>query len=130
GTESMSNFPLLMGPALVRFFQRLGKARSLAQRLGALSSFRLGSLQPRVAIIEGLTDPTTGLLMGETAELVARRFGIDRTLMDQFALTSHERAAKAQAEHGFASELTAYVAHDGRGAVLADDGIRSNQTLE
>ncbi len=130
GTESMSNFPLLMGPALVKFFQRLGKARSLGQRMRALTSFRFGALRPRVAIVEGLTDPTTGLLMGETAELVARRFGIDRAQMDQFALRSHERAAAAQQTDAFAAEMTAYLPPDHRGAIRADDGVRDNQTLE
>jgi acetyl-CoA acetyltransferase len=32
GAESMSNFPLLMGPQLVRFFTRLGKARTAMQK--------------------------------------------------------------------------------------------------
>ena len=51
GTESMSNFPLLMGPELVKFFTRLGKSRSVAQRLGALSSFRFRMLKPRIAVV-------------------------------------------------------------------------------
>ncbi|MCB9886130.1 MAG: acetyl-CoA C-acyltransferase [Planctomycetes bacterium] len=130
GAESMSNFPLLMGPALVKFFTRLGKARSLGQRVRALTSFRFGALRPRVAIVEGLTDPTTGLMMGETAELVARRFGIERAQMDQFALRSHERAAAAQQAEMFVDELTAFLPPDHRGAITADDGVRSNQTLE
>ena len=130
GAESMSNFPLLMGPALVKFFTRLGKARSVGQRLRALASFRPGSLRPRVAIVEGLTDPTTGLLMGETAELVAREFGVDRAAMDQFALRSHERAAAAQNAGSLTQEIAAYVPPDHRGAVAADDGVRDNQTLE
>ena len=68
GTESMSNFPLMMGPQLVRFFTRLSKARTLPKRLRTLLSFRPSAMKPRIAIMEGLTDPTTGLMMGNTAD--------------------------------------------------------------
>ena len=131
GTESMSNFPLLMGPELVQFFTRLGKARSVAQRLAALAKFRFGSLKPRIAVMEGFTDPTTGLLMGDTAERVARQFGIDRAEMDLFALQSHRRAAAAQQLHRFDDELVPYVPPPRyEAAVVADDGVRKDQTLE
>ena len=131
GTESMSNFPLMMGPQLVRFFTRLNKARSLPQRLRALMSFRPSALKPRIAIMEGLTDPTTGLMMGNTAELVAQRFGIDRAAMDAFALKSHQRAAAADAADRFAREIVPMVPPPKfRSAITADDGIRTEQTIE
>jgi acetyl-CoA acetyltransferase family protein len=129
GAESMSNFPLLMGPELVRFFTRLGKARSAWQKAKALLSFRPRALKPRLSIVEGLTDPTTGMLMGDTAERVARQFGIDRAAMDAFALQSHRRAAAAQQAQRFALESAPFVpGPDYKAAVLADDGVRAEQT--
>ena len=131
GTESMSNFPLMMGPQLVRFFTRLSKARSVPQRLRALMSFRPSSLKPRIAIMEGLTDPTTGLMMGNTAELVAQRFGIDRAAMDAYALQSHQRAAAANAADRFTREIAPIISPPTfQSAVAADDGIRTEQTIE
>jgi acetyl-CoA acetyltransferase family protein len=131
GAESMSNFPLLMGPALVRMFQRLSKAKSLPQRLRALASFRPGALQPRIAVVEGLTDPTTGLVMGNTAELVAQRFGIGRRAMDAWALQSHQRAAAAQRDGVLADEIVPIVPPPQyRRPVATDDGIRTEQTLD
>ena len=131
GAESMSNFPLMMGPQLVRFFTRLNKARSLPQRLAALMTFRPSSLKPRIAIMEGLTDPTTGLMMGNTAELVAQRFGIDRAAMDAYALQSHQRAAAASAGGRFAREIAPVIAPPTfRSAIATDDGIRTEQTIE
>jgi acetyl-CoA acetyltransferase family protein len=131
GAESMSNFPLLMGPALVKFFQRLGKARSGLQKLKALASFRPRALKPRIAVMEGLTDPITGLMMGDTAERVARRFGIDRAAMDAFALQSHRLATRAQQQKRFDREIAPLIAGpDYRAAVAADDGVRSEQTME
>mgnify|MGYP000930295272 CR=1 FL=1 len=110
GAESMSNFPLLMGKELTRFFARLGKAKSAWAKAAAITSFRPRTLQPRVAIVEGLTDPTTGMMMGDTAEKVARQFGITRAAMDAWALQSHQRAAKAQQQDRFAREIAPLVA--------------------
>ncbi|MBL8756686.1 MAG: thiolase family protein [Planctomycetes bacterium] len=129
GAESMSNFPLLMGPALVKFFARLGKARSLPQRLRALLSFRFGALKPRIAVLEGLTDPTIGMSMGDTAEKVARQFGIGRAAMDAWALQSHRRAAAAQKER-LAAEIVPFVGRPFREAVRTDDGVRAEQSFD
>ncbi len=129
GAESMSNFPLLMGPQLVKFFTGLGKARSAWGRLRALLRFRFGALRPRVAVVEGLTDPITGLMMGSTAENVARLFGIDRAQQDAFALQSHQRAAAAQQSGRLALEIAPIVPPPKFGlAVTADNGIRADQS--
>ncbi len=131
GAESMSNFPLLMGPDLVRFFTRLGKSKSALQKLRAMLSFRLRALKPRIAIVEGLTDPTTGLLMGDTAERVARQYAIDRAAMDAFALASHQRATTAQQQNRFDREIVPIVAPPTyREALRSDDGVRTEQTIE
>ncbi len=131
GTESMSNFPLLMGPELVRFFARLGKAKSALQRVRALASLRPRALKPRIAVIEGLTDPITGLSMGDTAERVAQRFAISRAAMDVFALQSHRRATAAQRELRFADEIAPFVTPKHfQQALASDDGVRTEQTAE
>lgn len=131
GAESMSNFPLLMGPKLVKFFTGLQKARNGAQRLAALARFRPSALKPRVAVVEGLTDPITGLMMGNTAENVARMFGIDRAAMDAFALESHRRAAAATERRRFDLEIAPLATPPRFGAMLSqDDGVRSGQTIE
>jgi acetyl-CoA C-acetyltransferase/acetyl-CoA acyltransferase len=130
GTESMSNFPLLMGPELVQFFTRLQKSRSTWQRLRNLLRFRPRALKPRIAVIEGLTDPITGLIMGNTAENVARLFGVDREAMDGFALQSHQRAARAQQSGRFQREIAPFPAPPRFEAMVADDdGVRAEQTL-
>ena len=130
GAESMSNFPLMMGPQLVKFFQRLGKARSLSQRLAAMAAFRPKALKPRIAIMEGLTDPTTGLMMGSTAEIVARRFDISRAEMDDYALQSHLRASAARQRDIFAAEIAPLIAPPRfDAAVSLDDGVRDGQTI-
>jgi acetyl-CoA acetyltransferase family protein len=76
---------------------------------------------------------------GECAEEIARRWKIGREEMDRFALSSHQRAARATDEGRFANEivpLEARVHPDVPGAadvtwlLEADEGIRRDTSLE
>jgi acetyl-CoA acyltransferase len=49
--------------------------------------------------------PGLYMVMGETAEIVARRYGIARDAQDEYALVSQQRTARAQAEGFFGGEL-------------------------
>ena len=49
--------------------------------------------------------PGVYMVMGETAEIVARRYGITRQAQDEYALISQQRTARAQAEGFFGGEL-------------------------
>ena len=54
------------------------------------------NLAPVIGLLKGLTDPVVGLSMGQTAENVATRFGIDRAAMDAYSAGSHQRALAAR----------------------------------
>jgi 3-oxoadipyl-CoA thiolase len=71
------------------------------------------------------------LAMGETAEVVARKYEVMREDQDQFALRSHQLAVAAQEAGRFADELIP-VATDGRaqGVVDRDEGPRHDTSLE
>src|ERR1051325_4102232 len=97
GTESMSQMPLLFKPSAAAKFAALAKAKTLGRKLGVLASFRPSDFRPRVSLQLGLTDPVCGLNMGETAEVLAREFGVTREEQDAFALESHRRAVSAAA---------------------------------
>jgi acetyl-CoA acetyltransferase family protein len=49
--------------------------------------------------------PGLYIVMGETAEVVAKRYGIGRDLQDQYALTSQQRTARAQQDKAFDAEI-------------------------
>jgi acetyl-CoA acyltransferase len=66
---------------------------------------------------------------GTGAEMIARRWNLSRAQLDEFSLASHEKAAAAQDEGRFASQL-APVPLPGGGVVTADEGIRRDTTLE
>jgi acetyl-CoA acyltransferase len=65
---------------------------------------------------------------GVGAEMIAARWGFSRTQLDEFALRSHERAAKAQADGAFDEQIVAVATPDG-GLVTADEGIRAGGTV-
>src|ERR1700722_16748442 len=100
GTESMSQIPLLFKQSTAEKFGRLARSKNIGQKIRTLASFRPSDFQPRIGLQLGLTDPVCGLNMGETAEVLAREFGISREEQDAFALESHRRAAAAGARLG------------------------------
>jgi acetyl-CoA acetyltransferase family protein len=131
GAESMSRIPLLFPETAKGPFLALARARSLAGRVRALASFRPRDLKPVVALEVGLTDYVCGLNMGETAEVLAREFGISREAQDRFALTSHRRATDAWSRGAMTDEvapLTLPPAHTTE--VVRDNGPRENQSLD
>lgn len=130
GAESMSKYPLLMGDKLVDFFMRLQKARTGMAKLKTIASFRPSFLAPRVAILEGLTDPVTGMMMGSTADLLAREFGVSREQQDEFALESHAKASSAMEHGSFDSQITPLTsAPMHKEMVDSDNGVRPDQSL-
>jgi acetyl-CoA acyltransferase len=66
---------------------------------------------------------------GIGAELIARKWGLNRSHLDEYALSSHERAARAQDGGAFASQIVEVSTYAG-GVVSADEGIRRTTTLE
>ena len=66
---------------------------------------------------------------GVGAEMMATKWGLSRTDLDQFSLDSHEKAAAAQDSGAFDDQIVAIKDPDGN-VVLKDEGIRRGTTLE
>ncbi len=131
GTESMSNMPLLFNEEMKGFFTELSMAKTPMDKVQSFSHFRPQMLKPVIAIIEGLTDPISGMNMGQTAELLARDFMITREEQDNFALKSHQKAAAAMRSGRFERESTpVFLEPDYKEFLTADIGPRENQSLE
>jgi len=134
GVEVMSRFPLLYNEAATRQFEKVSRARGALPRIGALLGFRPKMLlTPRIGLMEGLTDPISGLIMGKTAEILAREFAITREDADAYALLSHQRAKAARDAGRFAREIAPHLplgAREGARAMEHDDSIRDEQTLQ
>jgi len=137
GVDALSRAPLLYSDVMVMWFANFMAAKTpLAKAATFLKLRPTQLLAPVIGIMKGLTDPYVGLLMGQTAENVAYRFGIDRGQMDAFSARSHARVIRAQ-ENGVFSEP-----HDGLAAEIIpiyddkgnlykdDDGVRKDSTAE
>ncbi len=128
GTESMSNIPLLYSKKMKDWFEHLFKAKTFGQKLKIFSQFKLSHLKPVIGIVEGLTDPVCGLIMGLTAENLAKEFKISRTDQDMYALESHMKAVRGV--ENLAKEIVAIPTPNLKTMMEADDGPRKEQTIE
>jgi acetyl-CoA C-acetyltransferase len=114
GMESMTNAPYAMPKA--RDGLRLGHGQLVD-----------------LMIADGLWDVYNDFHMGNTAELVAKKFEITRGMQDDFAVESHRRAAAAQAAGKFAREMAAIEIKDKKGNVTKidkDEGVRADTTKD
>lgn len=148
GTESMSQMPLIWNKEHMKRFNKLASAKSTGAKLSALlsllsanfsqvkeiattSPMKNTTFKPRISLVEGLTDPMSNINMGETAEILAKEFGISREEQDQFALRSHQRASKSQENGIFKQEITPiYLAPKFNKVIEQDVGPRKTQSLE
>jgi acetyl-CoA C-acetyltransferase len=114
GTESMSNAPYLLNGA--RWGYRMGNAEAIDSMLS-----------------EGLTCAINACHMGNTAEEVAKRYGVSREQQDQFAAESQARAQRAIAGGAFSAEIVPVEVSQRKGApvvVDTDEYPRPGSTVE
>lgn len=128
GTEAMSRAPLMYNSEMANWLAGLASTKDWKARLKAYGKFRPAFLKPVITLLRGLTDPIVNLSMGQTAEILAYRFNITRTAMDQFSLASHQRATAGQEDHRYA-EIQSIFANNGE-FYLADDGVRRDGSIE
>src|SRR5215475_5031516 len=130
GVDALSRAPLLYSEKMVLWFARVASARTFGEKAAAFLRLNpAAALTPIIGIMKGLTDPMVGLLMGQTAENVAYRFGITRREMDEFSARSHQRVLAAQKEGHFSSEIAPMFDRAGN-LYEADDGVREDSTPE
>ena len=128
GSDSTSNAPLNLPQRAVHALAPLafGKAPTPADYIGVLSQMMpITEILPKMPKI---AERTTGEVMGESAESMARRNEITREAQDRFAARSHHLAAAAIASGRFDDEVTPVEAPDGW--VHADNIVRGDTTFE
>lgn len=129
GSDSTSNAELKLPQKVVHAFAPLalsGKASPM-DYLAALSQLMpITDVLPRAPRI---AERTTGEVMGEAAERMARRNGVTREEQDELALRSHLRAAAAIESGRFDSEVTPVETPDGQW-IHTDGLVRGDTSLE
>jgi acetyl-CoA C-acetyltransferase len=130
GVDALSRAPLLYSEKMVLWFARFSSAKSFGEKAASfLKLSPAAALTPIIGIMKGLTDPMVGLLMGQTAENLAFRFGITRREMDEFSAESHRRVLAAQKRWHYAGEIVPLFDSSGN-LYDADDGVREDSTPE
>ena len=104
GAESLSDAPIFASRKLAQALVNASRARSLTERIRAFAGLSLKDVAP---VPPALTEPTTGLTMGESAQKMAWENGISREAQDRYALESQRKAADAWASGKFAEEVMA-----------------------
>lgn len=111
GIESMSRVPYLL--------------------MDARWGFRMGHKDVVDAMSrDGFLDPLSGKLMGETAETLARQYGISREEQDAYAARSQNRCEAARREGRFRAEIMPIEVRNGKSSVLVehDEHVRDGVT--
>ncbi len=129
GTESMSNAPLIFSKEAAGLFMQLQKAKSFGEKLGVMAKFRPKHFAPVPALQLALTDPACGLNMGQTAEVLAKKFAISRERQDAFALESHKRVMASRAKLR-EEMMPIFLPPSFEKQVVDDNGVRENLTAE
>ncbi|HQY60161.1 MAG: acetyl-CoA C-acyltransferase [Myxococcales bacterium] len=128
GSDSTSNAEIKLPQRVVHALAPLALGKPTpADVLGALAQLApFTDVFPRAPKI---AERSTGEVMGESAERMARRNEISREAQDAFALTSHKRAAQAIADGLFDDEVVPVRLPDGR-EIRVDGLVRADTTLE
>jgi len=129
GTEALSYAPMQFKQDAVEWLAGIRGADSLLERVRQMTDVKADFLMPVLSLKQGLTDPIVGLSMGETAEVLAQLFSIEREDADQYAVISHQRLARAQQEGYLDGEVTLAFSSDGE-LFARDDGVRSDTSVE
>ena len=121
GVDTVSDPPIVYPDSYRRLLMQAFSAKSLGGRIAPFLSLRPRHFKP---VIPDASEPRTGLSMGASCELMAKRWGITRDAQDLLALDSHRRAAAAW-QAGFFDQLV--VPFEG---LRRDDNVRSDSSLD
>ena len=128
GVEILSNVPIVYSEEATKFLVKIGKARSNIDRLKMVSHLSAKDWIPKPP---SLLEPLTGYTMGQHAEQMAKFNAIPRHRQDEFALASHDKAARARRDGVFAEEIfSVWPAPKFTKAITEDNLIRDDTNIE
>ncbi len=126
GVESISSIRALFSQEATDFFQDFGRAKTSAQKLAHATQLRPTFFTP---LAPGIKEPTTGLTMGQSADLMTREFKVSREEQDQFAAESHKKAHQAWERGFYKTHVVPVATADGK-IVDRDTDVRSDSSVE
>jgi acetyl-CoA C-acetyltransferase len=121
GVDTVSDPPVVYPRSFQQLLLRSYRGKTMGERVRPWLGLRPKNLRP---VLPGVTEPRTGLSMGESTELMVKTWGITRAEQDQLALESHQKAAAAYAQGFYKDLVIEYL------GLSQDNNIRSDTTLE
>ena len=121
GTDSVSDSPIVYPDGYRDVLLGSYRGKSILQKIIPWFKLRPRHFKPE---LPGVTEPRTGLSMGESTEITAKLFNVEREHQDQLALASHVKAAAAY-DAGFYEDLVISYRD-----VEEDNNIRRDTTIE
>jgi acetyl-CoA C-acetyltransferase len=121
GVDTVSDPPVVFPRSFQQLLLRSYRGKTAMERVKPWFGLRPKNFRP---VLPGVTEPRTGLSMGESTELMVKTWGVTRTEQDQLALESHQKAAAAYAEGFYKDLVIEYL------GLTQDNNIRADSTLE
>lgn len=121
GTDTVSDAPIVYPDSYRDVLMEMHRARSLMDRIKPMFRLRPKHFKPE---FPGVEEPRTKLSMGQSTEITAKQWDVQREHQDQLALASHMKAAKAYDEGWFEDIIVPF-----KGAE-EDNNIRRDTTFE
>ncbi len=121
GVDSISDAPIVYPRSYQQLLLKSYRGRSAWQRIAPWFGLRPRDFKP---VAPAVVEPRTGLSMGQSTEIMARRWQISRTEQDLLAYDSHLKAAAAW-RAGFYDDLV--VEYQG---LKSDNNVRADTSLD
>ncbi len=121
GVDTVSDPPVVYPRSFQQLLLRSYRGKTAIARVKPWFGLRPKNFRP---VLPGVTEPRTGLSMGESTELMVKTWGITRAEQDQLALESHQKAAAAYAQGFYKDLVIEYL------GLTQDNNIRADSSLE
>lgn len=121
GSDTTSDAPIVFSKKFSKRLVEVGQQKTVLDRLKVFKGFSPGELAPQPPLV---SEPRTGLSMGQHCELMAQDWKIARPDQDKLAFESHKKGAAAY-DSGYMDDLVVPCA-----GVYRDNNLRPDITLE
>ena len=121
GTDTVSDAPIVYPDDYRALLLEMHRARSFMNRIKPIFKFRPRHFKP---VLPGVEEPRTKLSMGQSTELTAKEWDVQREHQDQLALASHMKAAAAYDEGWYDDIIVPFK------GIEEDNNIRRDSTFE
>ena len=121
GTDSISDAPITYPRSYQQLLLASARGRNFAQRIAPFLKLRPKHFKP---VLPAVVEPRTGLSMGQSTELMAKRWQISRQDQDQLAYESHLKAAAAWKDNFYDDLVVEYL------GLKVDNNMRADTSPE